>query len=73
MSYEEFENDVLEGIKKYPKDWRRGQSVFNYIDETYGVARTVQFRDKIDCFYNDNNIEKFIRKSYKVLGDRKNS
>lgn len=70
MRYEDFKEDVLEGIKKYPRNWRKGQSVFNYIDETYGVARFVQFKDNVDCFYNDDNIENFMRKSFEAFLDR---
>lgn len=70
MSYEDFKEDVLDGIKKCPKNWRKGQSVFNYIDERYGVARIVQFRDNVDCFYNDSNIEKFMQKSFEALVER---
>ena len=34
--------------------------VFNYIDQIYGVARDVQFKDNIDCFYNDDKIDEFL-------------
>lgn len=73
MSFEDFKEDVLDGIKRYPKNWRKGQSIFNYIDEKYKVARIVQFKDNVDCFYNDNNIEKFLLKSYETYLDRNNS
>jgi hypothetical protein len=54
-----------------PKDWRKGQFVFNNIEENYGdVAREVQFQDKIDCFYNDDKIEEFIEACYKRLKDK---
>lgn len=44
-----------------PKQWRKGQFVFNYIDEVYGIARHVQFVDHVDCFYNDDQIDSFLR------------
>ena len=44
-----------------PPHWRKGQFVFNYIDEIYGVARHVQFVDHVDCFYNDGQIDSFLR------------
>jgi hypothetical protein len=51
-----------------PKQWRNGQFVFNYIDSTYGeVARISQFRDRIDCFYNDENIDAFIKNCYEII------
>ena len=40
-----------------PKEWRRGQFVFNRVDKLYGVARSVQFVDRVDCFYNDEAID----------------
>jgi hypothetical protein len=67
MTLEGFRNDVLTAMKNKPKEWRDGQFVFNYIDEKYRVARYVQFIEDIDCFYNDNNIEAFIAKSYGTL------
>ena len=68
MSFEEFKYDVLDfAYNKAPKSWRPGQSVFNYIEEQYGVARTVQFVHHIDCFYNDSLIDSFIECAYKVI------
>ena len=47
-------------MKVKPKEWRDGQFVFNYIDSVYGVARQVQFDDKVDCYYLDKNIDEFL-------------
>ena len=44
-----------------PENWREGQFVFNRAEELYGkVARDVQFIDKVDCFFKDADIDKFI-------------
>ena len=67
MTYEEFREDVLNGIKTFQNDWREGQKVFNYIDFKYRVARKVQFDYGVDCFYRDDLIDKFIETSYKLL------
>ena len=46
-----------------PKNWRQGQVVFNRVEDLYGgVARLVQFKDHVDCFYNDDAIDNFIDK-----------
>lgn len=70
MTKEEFTYDVIfnarEMMKKYP-ELRLGQSIFNYVDETYGVARLSQFQKGIDCFYNDDNISDFIDTCYELL------
>ena len=55
MTLEEFKNSIY-SIEK-PSHWREGQFVFNTINSLYGVARTVQFNDKIDCFYDDSKID----------------
>ena len=60
MTYEEFREDVLNGIKAFQNNWRKGQKVFNYIDSKYHVARKVQFENNIDCFYDDSKINQFI-------------
>ena len=67
MTYEEFREDVLNGIKAFPNNWRKGQKVFNYIDSKYRVARKVQFDYGVDCFYRGDLIDKFIETSYKLL------
>lgn len=67
MTKEEFKKDVLDFMNNRPENWRKGQAVFNYIDSEYGVARSVQFEDKIDCFYHDEAIDDFIEASAKRL------
>ena len=69
MTFEEFKNEVLTANKMgyKPQCWRDGQFVFNYIDEKYGVARSVQFIDGVDCFYDDSKIEEFITRSYEYI------
>ena len=46
-----------------PPNWREGQFVFNRVDELYGVARAIQFIDKVDCFYDDSKIDEFIERT----------
>lgn len=63
--------DIIKGAKKlrekYPY-YRKGQSVFNYVEETLGsVAREVQFLDHVDCFYDDSEIDEFIDRVIKRL------
>ena len=65
MTLEEFKNSIY-SIEK-PSNWRNGQFVFNTIDKLYKVARKVQFENKIDCFYDDEQIIPFIYSSYAVL------
>ena len=62
-------NKLKELIYSYkkPKNWREGQFVFNTIDSLYGIARTVQFNDGIDCFYDDSKIDRFINACYNRL------
>lgn len=67
ITLEDFRAEVLTAMANKPKQWRKGQFVFNYIDEKYRVARYVQFIDDIDCFYNDEKIDAFIVKSYENL------
>lgn len=68
-TYDEFVQDVWSLVEDCPKSWRKGQSVFNVIDDTYGVARIVQFEDHVDCFYDDTKIDEFMQKAYEKLKD----
>lgn len=67
---------TLEELKKeifsipQPPYWRKGQFVFNYIDQIYGVARKIQFKDNVDCFYNDDKIDEFLECVIKRLNNK---
>ena len=65
ITVEEFKKEISE--IEFPKNWRKGQAVFNYIDNVYGIARTIQFKWGIDCFYNDNNIDEFLNKAVEII------
>lgn len=73
MTLKEFKKEVIDFAEySKPKQWRKGQAVFNYIDHNYGVARTVQFKDGVDCFYNDDVIDEFIEKAFYKLVSKEN-
>lgn len=69
MTYEDFITELWARVYDCPKEWRRGQSVFNVIDDVWGVAREVQF-DGCDCFYNDSIIQEFIDKCWEKIKER---
>ena len=55
MTYKDFITEIWSNVDNCPKSWRKGQKVFNVIEELYGnVAREVQFIDGVDCFYDDS-------------------
>ena len=62
-------SEIINGANNLRKEhpyYRKGQSVFNYVEMTLGsVAREVQFLDNVDCFYDDSKIDDFIIASYK--------
>ena len=64
-------DDMKKEIFSYeiPKNWRRGQFVFNMVDRLYDVARIVQFHENVDCFYNDEKIDEFIELSCKIFNE----
>jgi hypothetical protein len=67
MTFEELKKEIELALPNKPKNWRYGQFVFNYIDGVYGAARSVQFIDHIDCFYDDKMVDKFIETSIKYI------
>lgn len=71
MTYIEFRNEIYDAIRNKPKTWRIGQFVFNYIDEHYGVARKIQFVDKVDCYYRDDLVNTFIEWAYNEILKKK--
>lgn len=68
---EELKNEVMTEAQNRPPYIRLGQFVFNYIDSVYGVARQVQFDDKVDCYYLDKNIDEFLKCSLKRINGKK--
>lgn len=68
LTKKEFEAPIWEDVQNKPSFIRRGQQVFNSVEERYGseVARTVQFVDGVDCFYDDSQIEEFLEHAYQV-------
>lgn len=67
MTYEDFTAVVFAAIKKCPECWRKGQAVFNVVDEQYGVARAVQLIDGIDCFFDESKIEAFLSAAWRRI------
>ena len=67
MTVEKLTDEIMSNMKNKPHNWRIGQFVFNYIDEVYHVASTVLFKDKVDCFYDDKNINNFIKHAAKYI------
>lgn len=62
ITFEKLKNEVMTHLcHNKPKQWRNGQFVFNYIDDMYGIARQIQFVDNVDCFYDDSQIDSFIK------------
>lgn len=71
ITFEEFRNEINNAIEKRPVYIRPGQAAFNYVDENFrSVARIFQHKYGIDCFYNDENIDKFIKKCYEILSNK---
>lgn len=68
-SYEEFRDECLAVAKNRQSHIRKGQSIFNYVDEKYNVAREAQFKHGIDCYYLDEKIDEFIQCTYNILKD----
>lgn len=68
FTIEKLKNEIMNHEK--PQGWRDGQMVFNYMDYVYRVARDVQFKDGVDCFYRDDKIDDFLACCVKRLNER---
>jgi hypothetical protein len=68
ITKEEFQKEIDDALKNKPQEWRKGQFVFNYINQVYpGVGRVAQFKYGVDCFFNDDNIPEFIDCCYNEI------
>ena len=71
MSFDDFQSDILCALANKPSSMRKGQFVYMYIHEKYGVANAVQYIDDVDCYSNDNGIDSFIQHAYKRVIENK--
>ena len=72
LTKEEFFAKIGIAMKQMPNNWRKGQKVFNAINEEFGVARIVQFQYGIDCFNDDSKIDEFKDKAYGIYSKPNN-
>lgn len=71
MTIQDLRDEVNTAMKEKPQEWRKGQFVFNYIDEVYDVARDVTFMYGIDCYYDDDKIYPFLVRSWQEIERRR--
>lgn len=68
MSKQEFvDTSILLATKLALSSWRKGQSVFNYIDMFFNIARHIQINTHVDCFYDDSKINDFLSEAYAII------
>lgn len=69
-TYQEYKNECLAVAENRSQYLRKGQAIFNYVDEKYGdVAREAHHEHGIDCYYRDDKIDDFITCTYNILKD----
>ena len=72
MKFEDFQSDILCALANKPSCMKKGQFVYTYIHEKYGVANAVQYIDDVDCYNNDSKIDSFIQHAYnRVIENKK--
>ena len=56
MTYNDFITEIWSNVDNCPKEWRKGQKVFNVIEKLYGnVDKDVQCIYVFDYFYDERN------------------
>lgn len=71
-SKSDFIKTICNLADKRPEGIRYGQSVYNNVDQYFGVARIVASEDKgVDCFYDDSNIDEFLDRCWAEILKRK--
>lgn len=53
--------ELTEKVNKRPKEWREGQAYFNYLYEDKPKLADEIRGTNLDPFYQDDNIESFIK------------
>jgi hypothetical protein len=68
MTLREFKEDIYEALAKKPRQYRKGQFVFNYIDKKYErLASEAKRVFDVDCYYDDVEIYPFIVRCWQIL------
>lgn len=52
-----------------PSYLRKGEFIYNYIDETYNVADDVRLKDFVSCLFDNDSIDKFLECDSKRIND----
>lgn len=71
---DDFIKTICNMADQRPKDIRYGQSVYNNVDQYFGVAqKAISDNNEADCFYNDKNVGLFLDKCWDVIEEIKKS
>ena len=71
MTLEKLRNEVFTAMQsKKPAWYRKGQFVFNYIDFEYGVCKEVIQRYGVNCFYEDDHIDRFLEACVAIINEK---
>lgn len=71
VSFDEFRERILDLAEHRPKPIRKGQYIYNYCVGKY-AEQIRQFHDTngwmtMDCFYDNNNIDTFLKFIYNLI------
>lgn len=71
-SKSEFIKMICNLADKRPEGIRYGQSIYNNVDQYFGVAREVASNDiRIDCYYEDANVDVFLDECWNMIARKK--
>ena len=69
MTKQELIDEIKIALANKPSYLRKGEFIYNYIDETYNVADDVRLKDFVSCFFDNDSIDKFLECASKRIID----
>lgn len=69
MTKQELINEINIALVNKPSYLRKGEFIYNYIDETYNIADDVRLKDFVSCFFDNDYIDKFLECASKRIND----
>lgn len=69
MTKQELINEINIALANKPSYLRKGEFIYNYIDENYKVADDVRLKDFVSCFFDNDYIDKFLECASKRIID----
>ena len=69
MTKQKLIDEINIALVDKPSYLRKGEFIYNYIEETYNVADDVRLKDFVSCFFDNDYIDEFLECASKRINN----